>query len=160
MSIFNQNDANLAGRLINQEWDARRQAKHMVRALEEKEERAAQRAAQIAADNDPEVIAARELRAAEEAALKAKKAEIRAEENARDKEIYIANGGFFGMMGRLINFLLMVASGGLLAFCIMGAIVLFANNDLEHVGTVMGVGAFSAVVFGLTVRKFRKPLNS
>jgi cytochrome c biogenesis protein ResB len=160
MSIFNPNSTNLGGRLINQEWDSMRQAKHMARALEEKEERAAERAAQAKIDNDPTVVAEREKRLAAEAELKAKEAEIRAVETARNKQTYVSNGGFFGMMGRLINFLLMIASGGLLAFCTMGVIVLAANGDFTAVPTVLGVAAFAGVLLALTVRKFRKPLKS
>ena len=93
-------------------------------------------------------------------AEKAEKAEIRAAERARDHEIYIANGGFFGSMGRLINFLLMLASGALLGFTTLGMIVLAANNDFTGMPTVGGVAGFAAVVFGLTVMKFRKPLKS
>jgi len=50
MSLFDSKKTGFFGRMINQEWNASREASHLVSALEKKEQRAAQRSAAVNAE--------------------------------------------------------------------------------------------------------------
>lgn len=100
-------------------------------------------------------------------AEKSKQAEIRAMENARDHKVYVANGGFTGMVCRFINFLFMLMSGGMLAFgmvglSLLGGTFLFTGEQdmLNGVYSGLIVIAVVAPVFALTLHNFRKPKRS